>query len=320
MIRPSHFIEIADHDAETLGHVLSVGEELRAERRAGRTHEPILAGVTLAMLFEKPSLRTRVSFELAMRELGGRTIMLGRDEVGLGKRESVGDVARVLSGMVDAVAARVFRHEDLEEMARLGSTPIINMLSDRSHPCQALADAMTLRDEFGPDLAGRTVAFVGDGNNVACSLARLCAKLGVRYVHSGPAGYALPEPVVERIGAECPGASIASIDDPSKAVAGADAVYCDTFTSMGQEAEAAERERVFAGYQVNDALLAHAPPHAIVLHCLPAHRNVEITDAVMDGPRSRVFAQAHNRLHAQKGLLALMLGGGKAGGQGDGGD
>lgn len=306
---PAHFITITDHDPDALRHVLAVAERLRDERRAGQAHEPILLNRSLAMLFEKPSLRTRVSFELAMRELGGRAIVMGRDEVGLGQRESVGDVIRVLSGMVDAVAARVFDHQHLEQMAQLGSIPVINMLSDRAHPCQALADVMTLRDEFGSDLAGRTVAFVGDGNNVACSLAWLCAKLGVHYVHAGPEGYELPADVVEAIDAACPDAKVALVRDPAEAVASADAVYCDTFTSMGQEAEAAERERIFADYQVNDALLAHAPAHTIVLHCLPAHRNVEITDAVMDGPRSRVFPQAHNRLHAQKGLLAVMLAG-----------
>lgn len=309
MTAPAHFITIGDHDVEMLRHVLDVGERLRAERQAGAAHAPILADRSLAMLFEKPSLRTRVSFELAMRELGGRTLRLGRDEVGLGQRESVADVIRVLSGMVDAVAARVFHHDHLEAMVRFGSIPVINMLSDRAHPCQALADLMTLRDEFGADLTGRTVAFVGDGNNVARSLAWLCAKLGVRYIHAGPRGFELPADTVEAIRAACPGAAVELCRDPYAAVAEADAVYCDTFTSMGQESEAAERERIFADYQVNDALLAHALDHAIVLHCLPAHRNVEITDAVMDGPRSRVFRQAHNRLHAQKGLLAVMLGG-----------
>jgi ornithine carbamoyltransferase len=309
MNRPSHFITIADHEPAALRRVLEVGEALRTERRAGKPHEPMLANRSLAMLFEKPSLRTRVSFELAMRELGGRAIRLASDEVGLGKRESVADVVRVLSGMVDVVAARVFKHGHLEEMARFGSVPVINLLSDRAHPCQALADVMTMRDEYGAELTGRTVAFVGDGNNVACSLAWLCAKLGVRYVHSGPAGYELPSQTIEAVRADCPDARLELQPDPAAAVAEADAIYCDTFTSMGQEAEAAERERVFADYQVNDALLAEAPAHAIVLHCLPAHRNVEITDAVMDGPRSRVFQQAHNRLHAQKGLLAVMLGG-----------
>jgi ornithine carbamoyltransferase len=212
----------------------------------------------------------------------------------------VEDITRVLSGMVHGIAARVFEHAKLERMAAASDLPVINMLSDDAHPCQALADAMTLQDEFGQDLSGRHVAFIGDGNNVARSLAGICRKLGVKFTLSAPQGFALPPQIVEQAGIEL-------IDDPHQAVAEADAIVCDTFVSMGQEQEKQRRLDIFRDYQVNEQLLKSAPDHAIVMHCLPAYRGVEITDAVIDGPRSRVFAEAHNRLHAQKGLLAALL-------------
>lgn len=305
----NHFVEIRDHSAQALGHVLDVARALRVEREAGQAHQPVLAGKALGMFFEKPSLRTRVSFELATVELGGHAVVLGQDEVGLGRRESVGDFTRVLGGMVHGIAARVFDHQHLEQMRSCSDVPVINMLSDRSHPCQALADLMTMRDEFGDDLAGRTLAFVGDGNNVAHSLAWLCGKLGVRFVLASPEGYELSLETIEAIRADCPDADVRQIHDPHAAVAEADAIYCDTFVSMGQEAEAEKRQQQFAAYTVDEALVGRAPDQAIVMHCLPAHRGIEITDAVMDGPRSRVFGQAHNRLHAQKGLLAVLMGG-----------
>jgi ornithine carbamoyltransferase len=305
----NHFINISDHSANWLGHVLSVGSELREQRLAGQPHEPFLAGKALAMYFEKPSLRTRVSFQLATSELGGEPVVLESSGVGLGERESEADFARVLHGMVHGIAARVFSHAALEQIAHHSQVPVINMLSDDAHPCQALADIMTMQDEFGDDLAGRTIVFVGDGNNVARSLAWLCAKLGLSFVMAAPEGFALPAADIEQIRAQCPDANIRQTHDPIAAVQDADAIYCDTFVSMGQEEDAAQREAIFAPYQVNDELLLEAPDHTIVLHCLPAHRGVEITDAVLDGPRSRVFGQAHNRLHAQKGLLAVLMGG-----------
>jgi ornithine carbamoyltransferase len=254
------------------------------------------------MLFQKPSLRTRVSFEQGMLELGGHAIVLGRDEVGLGQREAVKDVARVLGGMVHGIAARVFKHEHLEELAQHAGVPVINMLSDRSHPAQALADVLTMMDAFSPGdpegLRGRTLAFVGDGNNVARSLAVIADKLGFTFRIASPAGYELtghPD-------------SATRMTNPVEAVAGADAVYADTFVSMGEESQKDAKLAAFADYQISDELLAHATGGAIVLHCLPAYRGIEITDAVMDGPRSRVFPQAHNRLHAQKGMLAELLG------------
>lgn len=298
-----HFLNISDHPPETIEHMLKVGLQLRAERQRGEANKPVLAGKSLAMLFQKPSLRTRVSFEQAMNELGGHAIVLGQNEVGLGDRESVADVTRVLCGMVHGIAARVFHHEHLVEMSTSATAPIINMLSDHSHPAQALADAMTIIDEFAHpeagdlDVAGRTVAFVGDGNNVARSLAAVCQSLGMNFVLASPAGYELPEDGFIRV-----------THDPAEAVKGADVVYADTFVSMGEEGGKAEKLKAFDGFQINRPLLSRAPDHAIVLHCLPAYRGVEITDQVIDGPRSRVFSQAHNRLHAQKGLLAVMMG------------
>lgn len=303
----THFLDIPDHEPDWLRHALKVAHDLRERRQPGQAQTP-LAGRTLAMLSEKPSLRTRVSFQQAMIELGGHAIVLQQNEVGLGKRESVADVTRVLSGMVDGIAARVFEHQKLLEMAEHATVPVINALSDLSHPCQAMADVMTMQDEFGADLSGRKIAFVGDGNNVACSLAQLCGKLGIRFVLAAPKGFELDGEIYKAIRTQCPGASLEVTDDPHAAVRDADAVYADTFVSMGQEDEKEARLRTFAPYQVNENLLASAPGHAIVMHCLPAYRGIEITDDVIDGPRSRVFPQAHNRLHAQKGLLAVLMG------------
>ena len=304
----NHFLSIADATTEQLKHILAVSRTLRDERDAGKANKPVLAGQTLAMIFEKPSLRTRVSFEQAMIELGGHSIVMGQ-EVGLGKREKVSDVAEVLGGMVHGIAARVFDHQKLIDLSESGGIPVINMLSDESHPCQALADIMALQDEFGADLAGRSVAFVGDGNNVARSVAILCGKLGVRFVLASPEPYAFSAKTEKQIRADVPELDLMITSDPIEAVKGVDAVFTDTFTSMGQEAEKQARLEAFRGYQVNDGLLSHAADHAIVLHCLPAYRGEEITDAVMDGPQSRVFPEAHNRLHAQKGLLAVLMGG-----------
>ena len=313
-----HFITIAQTPVEDLRHVFDVGFALRDQRRRGVPHEALLAHKTLAMIFEKPSLRTRVSFEQAVFELGGRAIVMSSSEVGLGKRESAADVARVLGGMVHGIMDRVFEHQKLLDLAQYGSVPVVNALSDHSHPCQVLADAMTIMDEFGRDLSGRTVAFVGDGNNVARSLAALCEKLGIHFVLATPPGYELDPGFGARAGEPAgpggPGApgprpSFTLTRDPAEAVRQADAIYTDTWVSMGQEAQAAKRKAAFLPYQVNAALLAHAPAHAIVLHCLPAYRECEITAEVLEGPRSRVFPQAHNRLHVQKGLLAVLMGG-----------
>jgi ornithine carbamoyltransferase len=303
-----HFINIEDHPTDWIKHVLEVGHKLRSERHKPGAHVHMLAGKSLAMIFEKPSLRTRVSFQAAMNELGGHAIVLFNAEVGLGKRETPADIARVLSGMVHGIMARVFEHDKLVEMARYSAVPIINALSDYSHPCQALADIMTMQDEFGMDLRGRTLAFIGDGNNVARSLAWICAKLGMKFVLAAPKGYMLEQAIFDRIKQAIPGADVKQINDPLEAVKHADAIYTDTFVSMGQEDEKEQRLKDFAGYQVNEQLAAAAPKTCIVLHCLPAYRGIEITDGCMDGKQSRVFPQAHNRLHAQKGLLAVVLG------------
>ena len=304
-----HFLSMIQTTPEQLGRLFDVAFELRQQRLAGQPNKPVLAGQTLAMIFEKPSLRTRVSFEQAMLDLGGHAIRLGWDEVGMGKRETPADVARVLSGMVHGIMARVYEHQKLVDLATHSAVPVINALSDESHPCQALADVMTLIDEFGRDLTGRTLVFVGDGNNVAHSLAIICGKLGMNFILASPPGYELPSESTDRIKSHLPDMNFEMTHDAIEAVRNADAIYADTWVSMGQEEQVAQRRKTFAAYQINDDLLAAAPGHAIVLHCLPAYRNVEITDQVIDGPRSRVFPQAHNRLHAQKGLLAVLMGG-----------
>lgn len=303
-----HFISIADHSRDWIEHVLNIAFDLREQRAHGERNDPVLTGQTLLMIFEKPSLRTRISFEQAMYELGGHAIVQTGGEVSIGKRESAADVARVVEGMVQGICARVFEHEKLVELAQYSNIPVINALSDHSHPCQALADVMTMMDAFGRDLQGKTVAFIGDGNNVARSLAIICGKLGMNFNLAAPPGYELEQSLIDRLMAQVPDMNLEICRDPHEAVHYADAIYTDTWVSMGQEAEKQQRIKVFEAYQVNQDLLKAAPEHTIVLHCLPAYRGLEITDDVMDGPASRVFLQAHNRLHAQKGLLAVLLG------------
>lgn len=303
-----HFISIAQTSAEQLRHALDVARRLKDQYRRTRRNDPLLSGRTLAMLFEKPSLRTRVSFEVAMRHLGGSAMLLRQEEVGLGQREPVKDIARVLSGMCDGIMARTFEHEKVVDLAQYASIPVINGLTDYSHPCQAMADLMTIEEHFG-DLAGRTVAFIGDGNNVARSLAVACAKFQMKFILASPPGYELPAEDFQRIEQQVPGARIRAISDPRQAVASADVLYTDTWVSMGQETEKERRIAAFKDYQIGKALLEAAPASAIVLHCLPAYRGLEITDEAMESPRSHVFHQAENRLHFQKGLLAVLMGG-----------
>jgi ornithine carbamoyltransferase len=263
---------------------------------------------SVALLFEKPSLRTRVSFDLAVTQLGGHCLYLSPQEVGLGQREPVPDVARVLSRYVDCVVARVFRHDTLEVLAQHSTVSIINALSDFEHPCQALADMLTIRERKG-SLEGVKLAYVGDGNNVARSLAFLCATLGVDFVIASPTGHELDGATVGKAQsmAQLHGSRVLCTSDPVEAVAEADAVYTDTWTSMGQEAEAAVRREAFAGFQVNADLMSHAKSDAIFMHCLPAHHGEEVTSDVLNGPSSVVFDQAENRLHAQKAVLAQIL-------------
>ena len=302
------FIDITDYSAEELRQLLDLAVRLKQEYQQGG-NQPILKGKVLAMIFQKPSLRTRVSFDMGMRHLGGDALYLSPSEIGLGQRESIADVARVLSGMVQGIMARVFQHEHVLELAKWASVPVINGLSDASHPCQALADIMTVYEKFG-SIEGINVCYVGDGNNVAVSLMQISSKLGANFTIATPEGYDLPEEVIQKIQpiARQSGSELRFLRDPHQAVRKADVIYTDTWTSMGQEAESANREKVFPPYQVNEQLVAEANPDVIVMHCLPAHRGQEITDAVADGSHSMLFPQAHNRLHAQKAILATLLG------------
>jgi ornithine carbamoyltransferase len=278
----------------------------KAEFRAGRLVQT-LTNRTLAMIFEKPSLRTRVSFEAAMTHLGGHAIHLTQADIGMGTREPIEDIARVLGRMCDGIMARTFSHDHVERLARFSPVPVINALTDYSHPCQAMADVMTLREHFG-DLEGRAIAFIGDGNNVARSLATLAAKLGMRFTLACPEGYSLPSDFPDRLRTLGPHASFRTTHDPLDAARGANVVYTDTWTSMGQEDQKAARRRAFAAFQVNDALMAVAADHAIVMHCLPAYRGNEITDSVMEAHADTIFDEAENRLHFQRTLLSVLMG------------
>ena len=302
------FLAISDYSSEELQELLDLAVKLKAEYFAGG-NPPLAKGKVMAMIFQKPSLRTRVSFDMAMRHLGGDAIYLSPAEIGLGKREAISDVARVLSGYVQIIMARVFQHEHITELGKYASIPVINGLSDFNHPCQAMADALTIQEKFG-NLKGVNVSYVGDGNNVAASLMYVAAKLGANFTIANPAGYDMPSHAIElgrKIAAES-GSTITLLNDPEAAVKNAQVIYTDTWISMGQEEEAAKRKEVFPPYQVNADLVAKADKDVIVMHCLPAHRNAELTDEVADGPHSVIFPQAHNRLHAQKAIVARLLG------------
>lgn len=301
------FLAISDYSPEAIQDLLDLAVRLKQEWQSGG-NPPLLKGKVLAMVFQKPSLRTRVSFDMAMRHLGGDALYLSPAEIGLGKRESIADVARVLAGYVDAIMARVFDHEHVLELARWSSVPVINGLSDYNHPCQGMADALTIYEKFG-NLKGLNVTFIGDGNNVAVSLLHVCTKLGANFTLASPEGYDLSTRALEagRQFAQASGSEIRLLRDPHAAVQDAHVIYTDTWTSMGQEEEARIRERVFPPFQVNAALVSEARPDSIVMHCLPAHRGQEITDEVADGPHSALFPQAHNRLHAQKAIVARLL-------------
>ncbi len=304
-----HFLSIADLTIEELWQVLKLAVELKAEWQRGG-NEPILKGKTLGMIFQKPSLRTRVSFEMAMIHLGGQALYLSPNEIQLGKRESVADVARVLSGYVDGIMARVFAHQDIEELAAHSRAPVINGLSDYSHPCQAIGDLLTVYEQR-QELKGLKLVFVGDGNNVANSLLLAGGRLGMDVTVVSPRGYE-PHPAVVRLAHEfaaAHGSQITISNDPLTAVQGADVIYTDVWASMGQETEAEERAKRFVGFQISEELVARASAEVLIMHCLPAHRGQEITDAVADGSHSVIFPQAENRLHGQKAILALCLGG-----------
>jgi ornithine carbamoyltransferase len=304
-----HFLSAADLSRTEVEALLDRAAALKAAWRSGMNDDRPLIGQTLALVFEKPSLRTRVAFEAGMTQLGGHPSYLSANDIDMGGRESVPDVARNLSRWVAIIAARVFKHATIETLARYASVPVINALSDREHPCQALADMLTLREHFG-HLQGLTLAYVGDGNNVCHSLMLLGVTLGVNVRIGCPPDYRPAPDIVELAEqlADRHGATVTITASPQEAVTGADAVYTDVWASMGQEHEAARRRPVFTPYQVNAALMAHAAPHALVMHCLPAHRGEEITADVIDGPQSVVFEQAENRLHVQKALILLLLG------------
>lgn len=302
-----HFLSIADLTPNELNELLDLGFQLKEEWCNGG-NDPVLTGKNLALVFMKPSLRTRVSFEMAMVHLGGYAFYLGPDEIKLGSREAVPDVARVLSSYVDCIMARVFAHEHILQLAEFSSVPVVNGLSDYNHPAQALADLFTIREAKGA-LEGLTVSFVGDGNNVARSLLFGAMKTGMNFVLTAPEGYMLSEDDLQQARAMrlSDDQTVSQTNDPHAGVQGADVIYTDVWTSMGQEAEAERRLKVFPPFQLNEQLLSHAPSDAVVMHCLPAHRGEEITDAVADGPQSLLFPQAENRMHAQKAILHKLL-------------
>ena len=303
-MRESDLLSITDLSPEEIRKVLGQAKELKSG-----TESTSLAGKSVAMLFEKPSLRTRVSFDVAVRQLGGHAIYLSRDEVGLGSREAVSDVARVLSRYVDAIVARTYAHETLEALATYASVPVINALSDAEHPCQALGDLLTMIEHAGR-LDGLNIAFVGEGNNVAISLALGATSVGANFVIASPPGYELPQQVIQQAQSlpSGRGATIRQVTGPGEAAQGADVVYTDVWVSMGQETQTEQRRRDFQGYQVNPALMELANRGAIFMHPLPAHYGEEVSQGMLEHPQSAVFDQAENRLHAQKSVLDMILG------------
>ncbi len=306
-LRGRDYLSVDDLTPEELRGLLGFAQDLKARAAAG-DRPPLLAGKALAMVFEKPSLRTRVSFEVGMFQLGGIAFYLSPQDIQLGVRESIPDVARNLDRMVDGIMARTFAHATVTSLAEGSRRPVINGLSDLEHPCQALGDLLTVFERFRR-LEDVRLAWVGDGNNVCNSLLLGAAKLGMHVTVAAPPGYAPAEAIVSRTRtiAASTGASLTLSTDPAQAASGAEVLYTDVWASMGQEDEREAREKVFRPFQVNDALMRRARATAVVMHCLPAHRGDEITDAVLDGPQSIVYDQAENRLHAQKALLAMIL-------------
>lgn len=300
-----HFVDLFELSADDAREQLRQAAVLKREYAEG-VRAPYLPGRTVGLIFEKPSLRTRVSFEAAINHLGGNAIFLRDKDVGMGSRESMADFARVISQYVDALAVRTYSHATVEELAKYATVPVVNALSDAAHPCQAMADLMTMQECFGR-LEGLSLVFVGDGNNVARSLALASGLLGVQFVLAAPPGYEFPEDFRSAFKKRFPNLPLMVDHDPANALIGADAVYTDVWASMGQEHEADERKQAFAPFQVNESLMARAKPGAVFLHCLPAHRGEEVSAEVMDGPQSRVIPQAANRLHFQKALLLWLM-------------
>jgi ornithine carbamoyltransferase len=300
-----HLITLEDVSREQITRIFALTQDIKSKFQAG-IREPLLPGRVMAMLFEKPSLRTRVSFQAGMAHLGGTSMMLG-EEVGFGKRERIDDFTKVLCQFVDVIVMRSKQHETVVQVAQHATCSIINGLTDRAHPCQALADLFTIKENVAA-LEEAKLAWVGDANNVARSLAIACAKLGVHFAIAAPAGYTFEPEFFATLRQQCPGAQLTETADPREAVQEASAVYTDVWASMGQEAELAQRKQDFADYQVNEALMAAAPQDALFMHCLPARRGEEVSDGVLDSPNSIVVEQAANRMHAQKGILAWLLG------------
>jgi ornithine carbamoyltransferase len=301
------FIAISDYSPSDLQELLELAVQLKKEFFS-KGNQPIFKGKVLAMLFQKPSLRTRMSFDMAMRHLGGDALYISPNEIGLGQRESIADVSRVISGYVNGIMARVFEHQHVLDLAKWSSIPVINGLSDYNHPCQGMADALTIVEKFGK-LKGLNVTYVGDGNNVAVSLMHICSKLGANFTIANPEDYdILPKAIDDaKKFAKDSGSSLKFLRDPHDAVKNAHVIYTDTWTSMGQETETEKRKKVFPPFQVNQKLVSEADKDVIVMHCLPAHRGQELTDEVADGAHSVIFPQAHNRLHAQKAILVKLL-------------
>jgi ornithine carbamoyltransferase len=302
-LKGRHFTRVADWSPDELLTLLDLADELKELQRRREEHH-LLPGRTLGMIFQKPSTRTRVSFEVGIAQLGGTGLYLAASDLQLGRGETLRDTATVLSRYLDALMIRTFAQDDVEELARHASIPVINGLTDSAHPCQALADVMTIRERLGR-LEGVRVAYLGDGNNVCASLMVACAKLGMPFVAATPRAYE-PAPEAVEIAREA-GGDVELIGDPREAAANADVLYTDVWTSMGQEEERERRLRDLTGYGIDDALVRLANPDAIVLHCLPAHYGEEITEEVLYGPQSAVWDQAENRLHSQKALMALVI-------------
>mgnify|MGYP001433204514 FL=1 len=302
-----NFLAIDDFSSNEIERLLKLASKLKQEHFS-TGNKPVLLGKTLAMIFQKPSLRTRVSFEMAMHHLGGKSIYISPQEIELGKRESVPDIARVLDGYVDAIMARVFQYEQILELAEHTSIPVINGLSNYNHPCQALGDMLTIMEQRSK-LQDLRLTFVGDGNNVATSLSLICALMGIHFTIASPKGYELKDDVVKRVKKISSHGKVGftQMMDPSAAVSNADIIYTDVWTSMGQEQEAKYRQQLFQSYQVNKVLISKAKPNVIVMHDLPAKRGEEITDEVADGPNSVIFQQAHNRMHSAKAILYTLL-------------
>lgn len=303
-----HFLTLSDWTTRELWHIIQLAVFLKMEHQSGG-NRPILRNKALGMIFQKPSLRTRVSFEMGMQHLGGHALYLSPAEIGLGQRESVADVARVMSGYVQGIMARVFDHDHVVQLAKYASVPVINGLSDQRHPCQAMADVLTIFEHFG-NTKGLKIAYIGDGNNVAQSLLLASAHFGMHFRIATPLAYELPANVLVEAAkiAQQNDVTIETLHDPNLAVENADVIYTDTWVSMGQEEETARRLAIMQPFQVNADLVKRAHKDAIVMHCLPAHRGQEITDEVADGPHSVIFQQAENRLHAQKAILVKLMG------------